>query len=309
MTAVASDSAAAQAPDATLELHPNVELDLTLTLAPLAHGSGDPTVQLGTGQAWLAFRTPAGTATLHLRQVGERIVARAWGAGASAALDGVPRLIGLEDHPEALVARHPLIRNLQRRFAGVRLPASGRPFDALLPAILEQKITGIEARRVYRALIRRHGEHAPGPFRLRLAPSPATLAAMPYFAFHPLGLERRRAELLRRAAALHPRLWHADAASLAATLSPLAGIGPWTLAEVLRVSCGDPDAVSVGDYHIPNMVAWALAGEPRADDARMLELLEPYRGQRGRIQRLLELSGIRAPAYGPRMTPRRIATL
>ena len=69
---------------------------------------------------------------------------------------------------------------------------------------------------------------------------------------------------------------------------------------------GDPDAISIGDYHIPNLVAFALAGEPRGDDARMLELLEPYRGQRGRVQRLLELSGIRPPRYGPRMPARAI---
>ena len=85
------------------------------------------------------------------------------------------------------------------------------------------------------------------------------------------------------------------------------GIGRWTIAEVTRVAYGDPDAVSIGDFHMPNLVAWALAREPRADDARMLELLEPYRGQRGRVQRLLEVSGIRAPRYGPRLTPRRIA--
>ena len=72
---------------------------------------------------------------------------------------------------------------------------------------------------------------------------------------------------------------------------------------------GDPDALSVGDYHIPNLVAFALAGEPRADDARMLELLEPYRGQRGRVQRLLELSGISAPRYGPRRPPRAIGAI
>jgi 3-methyladenine DNA glycosylase/8-oxoguanine DNA glycosylase len=74
----------------------------------------------------------------------------------------------------------------------------------------------------------------------------------------------------------------------------------------MRVALGDPDAVSVGDYHIPSLVAWALAGERKADDARMLELLEPYRGQRGRVQRLLEVSGIYPERHGPRMTPRDI---
>ena len=84
------------------------------------------------------------------------------------------------------------------------------------------------------------------------------------------------------------------------------GIGPWTVAEVARIALGDADAVSVGDFHVPNIVAWALAREPRGSDERMLELLEPYRPHRGRVQRLLETSGIRAPAFGPRMEPRAI---
>jgi len=89
-------------------------------------------------------------------------------------------------------------------------------------------------------------------------------------------------------------------------LSSVHGIGPWTVAEVARIALGDADAVSVGDYHVPNIVAWALAREPRGSDERMLELLEPYRPHRGRVQRLLETSGIRAPAFGPRMEPRAI---
>jgi 3-methyladenine DNA glycosylase/8-oxoguanine DNA glycosylase len=92
-------------------------------------------------------------------------------------------------------------------------------------------------------------------------------------------------------------------------LESLPGVGPWTAAEVALRALGDVDAVSVGDYHLPNLVAFALAGEPRADDARMLELLEPYRGQRARVIRLLETSGIGAPRYGPRMAPREIAAI
>ena len=67
--------------------------------------------------------------------------------------------------------------------------------------------------------------------------------------------------------------------------------------------------MSIGDFHIPNMVCWALAGEPRGTDERMLELLEPYRGQRGRVIRLLELCGVKAPRYGPRLATRRIEGL
>ena len=150
----------------------------------------------------------------------------------------------------------------------------------------------------------------PGPVASSCRRIPARLASLPYHAYHPIGLERRRAEVLRRAAARAAWL-ESSATSAEATLrlTSLVGIGPWTAAEVVRTAFGDPDAVSVGDYHLPSVVAWALAGEPRADDARMLELLEPYRGQRGRVQRLLEVSRIVPPRYGPRTAPRRISAI
>jgi 3-methyladenine DNA glycosylase/8-oxoguanine DNA glycosylase len=286
-------------------------LDLATTLGPLAHGRGDRTIRLAAGEAWLALRTPGGPASLRLRHASPtRIEASAWGPGAMRALDSAGLLVGEEDRPEAFVAVHPILRRLQRTHPGLRLPQTRRVFHALLPSVLEQKVTGTEAFRAYAALLRYHGEPAPGPADLLLPPDPATLANMPYHAFHPLGVERRRAEVIRRAAARAAWLdASTSAAEASARLRSLTGIGPWTAAEVVRCAFGDPDAVSVGDYHIPNTVAWALAGEPRADDARMLELLEPYRGQRGRVQRLLEVGGVVAPRFGPRMAPRSIAAI
>jgi 3-methyladenine DNA glycosylase/8-oxoguanine DNA glycosylase len=190
---------------------------------------------------------------------------------------------------------------------------SSAAFEALVPAILEQKITGLEAVRVRRRMAFVLGQPAPGPAErlagLRLPPTAERLAALPYFDLHPLGLERRRAEVIIRLAGRAiaiERLGTKAPADARARLERLPGVGPWTAAEVARVAWGDPDAVSIGDYHLPSLVAFALAGEPRADDARMLELLEPYRGQRARVQRLLELSGIRTPRYGPHMPARAI---
>ena len=286
------------------------QLDLSATLGPLVHGRGDPTIRLGTREAWLAFRTPDGPATLSLRLTARvHLHAAAWGPGARHALDGAALLVGEADRPEAFVAAHALLRRLERTHAGLRMPQTRRVFHALLPSILEQKVTGTEAFRSYAALVRRHGEVAPGPAGLLVPPRPSTLASLPYHAFHPFGVERRRADVIRRAAARAQWLDAATSAMEATTrLRSLAGIGPWTAAEVVRSAFGDPDAVSVGDFHIPSSVAWALAGEPRADDARMLEILEPYRGQRGRVQRLLEVGRITAPRYGPRMAPRNFAT-
>jgi 3-methyladenine DNA glycosylase/8-oxoguanine DNA glycosylase len=287
-------------------------LDLRLTLLPLARGLGDPTIRLAATRAIRATRTPAGPATLHLEARHGDLRARAWGPGAEWALAAVPDLIGQDDDPRALQPRHPIVAELARRMTGLRLGRTNRVIESLVPAILEQKVTGSEASTAFRGLLRRHGERAPGPFDLRLLPPPSLLAALPYYAYHPLGVERRRADTIRWAAAHADRLEEIVDLPLEAAyarLRSLPGIGPWTAAEVALRALGDTDAVSVGDFHIPNTVAWALAGEPRATDARMLELLEPYRGQRGRVIRLLEAAGVAAPRYGPRMSPRAIAAI
>jgi 3-methyladenine DNA glycosylase/8-oxoguanine DNA glycosylase len=240
----------------------------------------------------------------------------AWGLGAEWLLEAAPDLIGEADDTGAFAPAHPRLRELARRFPGLRLPRSRAVFEALVPAVLEQKVTGLEAGRVRQRLARRYGEPAPGPPEvaagLFVPPAPERLAALPYFDFHPLGLERRRAEtiirLAGRATALEGLV--AGPPEVARTrLEALPGVGPWTAAEAVRVALGDPDAVSVGDFHMPNLVCWVLAGEPRGDDRRMLELLEPYAGQRGRVQRLLEVSGINPPRYGPRMAARSIERL
>jgi 3-methyladenine DNA glycosylase/8-oxoguanine DNA glycosylase len=285
-------------------------LDLATTLGPLVHGRGDRTTRVDHGEAWLAFRTTAGATTLRLTTTGSTLRAAAWGDGAEHAIGGVPALVGESDEPERLVARHPIIRDLQRRHPGMRLPRSGRVFHALLPTILEQKVTGTEAFRAYAHLLRRYGEPAPGPGEMLLPPAPEVIAGLRYHDFHPLGVERRRADVIRRAAGRASWLEAAtDPPEADRRLRALPGIGPWTVAEVLRSAFGDPDAVSVGDFHIPHAVSWALAREPRGSDKRMLELLEPYRGQRGRVQRLLEVGRVTAPRYGPRLAPRSIAAI
>jgi 3-methyladenine DNA glycosylase/8-oxoguanine DNA glycosylase len=286
-------------------------LDLRLTLAPLRRGPYDPTTRLAAGRAWHATRTPDGPASVALVQAGGELRAEAWGAGADRLLADIPALLGLDQEPAAIPPGHPLVARLARRDTGIRIPRTAAVVESLVPAILEQKVTSEEAHRATIGLTRVHGEPAPGPadWRLRLPPAPATLAALPYYAYHPFGIERRRAELIRRIASRAS--WFEAIVDMPlpeayARLTAVPGIGPWTAAEVGVRALGDPDAVSVGDFHLPNLVAYALAGEPRGTDARMLELLEPYRGQRARVMRLLELSGIRPPRYGPRLAPRRI---
>jgi 3-methyladenine DNA glycosylase/8-oxoguanine DNA glycosylase len=297
-------------PDATIDLPLDGPLDLGGSLGPLVRGHGDRTIRLATGRAWWSTRTPSGIATVGLRLDGRRVMADAWGPGAAHALGRVPRLFsaGADSLTDAV---HPRVVSLAKRRPGVRILRTGSVMDALVAAILEQKVTGAEAHRAWHGLVRLHGDAAPGPpeLGLRVLPAPRTLAALPYWAYHTLGVERRRADVIRAIARNADSieaivdLPHVDAS---ARLQAIPGIGPWTAAEVGVRALGDVDAVSVGDFHLPHLVAYALAGEPRATDARMLELLEPYRGRRALVVRLLELSGLRAPRFGPRLAPRRI---
>jgi 3-methyladenine DNA glycosylase/8-oxoguanine DNA glycosylase len=284
-------------------------IDLAGTLFPLCRGAGDPTMRVGLGDAWRAMRTTDGPATLHLRSFGYDIQAEAWGPGADRALDAAPGLVGALDDDTGFEPQHDVIKELWRHHRGVRITRSAGVMQALIPAILEQKVTGIEARRAYRAMVLATSGPAPGDAGLYLPPDPERLAETPYFAFHPWGVEQRRAETVRGAC---QRAIYLEAGvtlpldQANGRLLTIPGVGPWTAAEVARMALGDADAISVGDFHLPNTVCWALAGEPRGTDERMLELLEPYRGHRGRVQALLDAGNISAPAYGPRMEVRGI---
>lgn len=283
-------------PTRTIEVPPLLRVRSTIAGAKTARATP-------TGEIWWSTETPAGDGTAHIVPLSDtRVAAEAWGPGADWLLDRTPGLLGCEDDltgfaPEGIVGRW----WLERPF---RLTRTDRLWDALVVAILGQKVQVANAYRSRRLIARQHGRPAPGPTEDFILPGPEIVAELGYADFHGLGVERKRTEILRTAAREFRRLDHlhdAEPAAVRARLQRLRGIGPWTAAMTTSMALGDPDAVPVGDFHIPNTIAWHLAGEPRGTDERMLELLEPYVGHRWRVVRLAKSAGS-APKYGPKLS-------
>lgn len=281
-------------------------LHLVQTVAPLRVGHHDPTMRLSSDELVRSSRTPDGPATLAAKVFPDGTVeAGAWGPGAQHALDHLPDLLGEHDERTGFdPTLHPTVARADHRRPGLRIGASGDVRDVLVPSILGQRVTGGEANRSDNGLVRVHGEPAPGPHDgLLLRPPAAWYVAEPEHTYRRLGVELARERTIRAACRIVPRLQQAATMTTAdaeARLRSVRGLGVWTSSLVQRIAFGDPDPVEFGDFHIPNQIAWALAGEPRGTDERMAELLEPWRGQRGRVARLLQLSVGGAPKYGAR---------
>lgn len=286
------------------EWRPPWPVDVRLTLSPHRRGSGDPAYAITPdGAVWRAATTPGGAGTLRLLARGGVVEAQAWGPGASWLLDGVPELLGSADDPASFTPAHDVLRDAAARLRHLRIGRTRNVFESMVPAVLEQKVVGKEAWRAWRYLLRRYGEPAPGPLDLRVPPPARTWATIPSWEWHRSGIEAIRARTIIGAARVASRLEVADSAEADRRLRSLPGIGVWTSAEIRQRALGDADAVSVGDYHIPGIVGWALTGR-KVDDAGMLELLAPYVGHRYRVTRMLELSGLGPPRRGPRMPVR-----
>lgn len=293
---------------------PGYPLDVPAVLAPLRRGRGDPCFHLEqSGVCWWASTTAQGPATLRLAKDSAGTVhSSAWGPGAEAVLENVPDLLGASDDDTGFVAQHDVIERGRRAAKGLRLSSSGRVWDALIAAIIEQKVTNREAWRSWRELCRRFGAVAPGPAPndpgspLSVPPDPTRIREIRDWEWHRAGLDGARRRTLRAVATVANRLERASSLGGVAGqefLRNVPGIGVWTAAEVAQRAWGDPDAVSVGDYHLSTIVGTALAGRPM-DDEEMIVALEPYAGQRQRAVRYLSAAGVSRPRFGPRMPVR-----
>ncbi|MEO6879914.1 MAG: DNA-3-methyladenine glycosylase 2 family protein [Mycobacteriaceae bacterium] len=287
---------------------PDFVVNLPTVLRPLRRGRSDPTSHSEGTRLWRASNTPEGPLTLAVAvTAGGTVHAHAWGPGADWGLAGLPALLGADDDPGSFTCHHDRIAAAVRAVPHLRLGATGAVWDVLLGAVLEQKVTGTEARRSWRELVWRFGDPAPGPAPegLRLPPSPEQLLRIPDWEWHRAGVDLSRRRALLGAASVAHRLERATqlrGESGRELLRKVRGVGVWTAAEVAQRAWGDPDAVSFGDFHIPSVVGWALVGRPLDDDG-MATVLAPYAPQRQRAVRLLEATGAPRPRFGPRLAP------
>ncbi|MEU3347882.1 DNA-3-methyladenine glycosylase 2 family protein [Streptomyces sp. NPDC006700] len=297
----------AAAPGQARAWTPDGPLDLGLVLGPLRRGQGDPTFRATPdGSVWRTGRTPLGPGTLRVSARGGEVRGEAWGPGAAWLLEQLPELLGATDDPSAFVPRHRLLALTRHRRPGLRLTRTGLVLESLIPSVLEQKVTTVEAYAAWRTLVRTFGEPAPGPAPngMYVMPAARTWALIPSWEWHRAGVDDKRASTVLRAVRVAARLEESARMTperARERLELVPGIGPWTSAETVQRSHGAADAVTVGDLHLPGVVGWALAGNRNADDAEMLRLLEPYAGQRHRAARLILMSGRIPPRRAPRM--------
>ncbi len=287
---------------------PTGRVDVRRTLSPLRRGAGDPTMRVDHTGVWKTCCTPAGPATVHLADTdADGITATAWGPGGEWVIAAVPDLLGRDDDWSELdCSAHPLLDRTRRAVPGLRIPRTNLVFESLVPAVLEQRVVGADARQSWRRLLHRYGTAAPGPAPdgMLVCPTATEWGRIPSWEWHLANVDPGRARAVTGAARVADGLertlqWGRGGPRVASALQTVPGVGVWTAAEIVQRAHGDPDTVSVGDFHLARLVGWALIGKP-VDDDGMLEILEQWRGHRYRIVRLIESSGFDKPRFAHR---------
>lgn len=291
-------------PDGRLEFDADFDPAAAVRLQQL--GSRDPTLALEERGFWRSANTPEGPVCVHVRGNGVKIAAESWGEGTAWALERLPAVCGVLDTPWSETVEPTWLNALVRQHSKLRLGRALRLPDLLWPVILQQRVRAAQAWDNWTKLIYRLSERAPGPGDLWLPPTGESLRSLRLSDYAALGIDAKRARTLRECVLHVAKLDRVAAGSLSdarAFLPKLRGIGPWTTGFLLACGFGDADAVQVGDYHLPNDVVYAFTRRRRGTDEEMLALLEPYRGHRHRVIRLIHTSGPRRPRGGPRLTP------
>jgi 3-methyladenine DNA glycosylase/8-oxoguanine DNA glycosylase len=278
-----------------------------LTLSPLRRGSGDPCFHVAAdGAIWRTSLMRSGPVTARItKSAVDTVDCEAWGPGAGEFAESLPAQLGFDDDATGFAPVDPVLAEAHRRVPHLRLGRTNRVLEALVPAVLEQRVAGKDARRAWRILVTKFGGPAPGPApaHMRVPPPGDVWRRIPSWEFHRANVDPGRTRTVvacaHRAESLE-RLVTRPPEQARAALMSLPGVGIWTAAETAQRAFGDADALSVGDYHVAKMVGWSLLGHP-IDDPTMVELLEPVRPHRHRAVRSLEVSGLAVnPRFGAR---------
>lgn len=294
---------------------PDHPIAARLTLSSLQRGPGDPCHRVtNDGAIWRTSRMPSGPVTYRITQESPRsVTAQAWGPGADELIAGLPDLLGANDDPASFRPAEPRLREAHRQLAGLRVPATGRVLEALVPAVLEQKVVGADAFASWRRLVVRYGDQPPGPAPsgMHVAPDVDGWLDIPSWGWHEAGVEQRRATTVRACASYARRLEtaaarrHRDNAEMYRMLQAIPGVGVWTAAQVGHRALGDADAAPIGDYHLPALLGRALGNGRPLPEADVVDFLEPWRPHRYRLVRLLMfMPGAHHERRGPRMRRR-----
>ena len=273
------------------------------TIRFIRMGKLDPTVRREPHRLLVARHFRDGPATLELTERKDSIVARAWGPGADAAVESAHAMLGLHD-PGIDDFGHERLNAMLRPVMGTRLSRMPSVAQELPCHVLQQQISWRDAARTWKLMVGIHGEPAPGPSGLTLPLSFDQLRRIPIHAYQRAGVIQNRIPTLREIGRLGSRIddWLEESTERYLRLvQTLPHMGPWTARHTLAVAMGHPDVIVPKDYALPHTVCWALTGQPRGTDQQMVDLLEPFRGNRWRVVRLLWALNISAPRRGPRL--------
>lgn len=281
--------------------------DLRRTMWLSGLGYGDPARRYEGQQVLLGFHTPDGSVSISAKKEDRELAVQCWGEGAEWIAPKLPKLFGLHDDPTVFQPEGE-VGKLLRDVPGVHLPTLPLQFERLVQIVLQQLVSWTDACSGWRLMVERFGVAAPGPTDLRMGPSPKQLRKLGYSDLVACGIMPKQARLILQLAKESKRIERlaaSDRERLVTYLNSIRGVGEWTIQYLLGTGLGDPDAVMVGDYGLPNTVSWFFAQKPRSNDEEMLELLEPYRGNRFRVLNMLLQAGIQAPRFGPKMRTNR----
>jgi len=263
-------------------------------------GPYDPTAESSPDLFRKAFFYRSAPATLEFQRYPEGLLVTAYAPEADALLEETLAGLAQDDRYRSFSTDDDGIWRLHRSQPGLRLLRFPWLYEMTCSAILQQRIRTVDAMRDWRHITQRWGFAA--PLGLRAFPSAEILARVAQFELQALGIDAQRARTLLRFAQesrFVPVRTTLNFDEIRQRLIRIPGIGPWTTESVLGFGAGDTDAAIPGDLHLPHLVCYALAGEIPGSDERMMELLEPFRGHRFRIIRLIYASRLVVPRSTP----------